>query len=615
MNFLERDHHPGRGFDAGRLKVKRQVHDYGSSMVRYMRGRKRGRDGLEIERSSPSYIVDMLPPLAHVTKPAHSIPAKNLHQSSNKNRHPINVVRWTPEGRRLLTGSSSGEFTLWNGMSFNFETIMSAHDSAVRAAEWSHDDTHLISADQDGNVKYWQRNLNNIKIIQAHDAAIRDLAFAPTDTKFVTASDDATLKVYDFVEGSEDLTLTGHGWDAKTVDWHPTKGLLVSGSKDHQVKLWDPRNGRCLTTLHGHKTTISRTSFQPTGTNDLLATCARDNVARIFDIRMMRDIMLLRGHEKDITTLTWHPIHPNFITTGSNDGGLNHYILDEPNNAVDTTSVSPYDSLDPANAPTQTIHPAHKIPFAHEQAVWSLDWHPLGHLLASGSNDRLTRFWTRARPGDKSYEHDPYHIGADAAKAAGFKRHRNEGRHAHANEDAENQHDEDDADGLVDQTMPAKSSLIPGLPGLSGLPGLQPSAPAQQTGRRQPSPSNVPDSGQPFLPPPMGQAPNGTPLPPPPPGMDMARLQEYMRTGQVPPPPPPGQFPPPPPQFAGGPAFPQHGTTNGAAPPGYLPMPGMIPSPHENMNGATGVRKRAPLPSQQDSLREEMNRGNYRRAR
>lgn len=32
--------------------------------------------------------------------------------------------QWTPEGRRLVTGASSGEFTLWNGLTFNFETIL-----------------------------------------------------------------------------------------------------------------------------------------------------------------------------------------------------------------------------------------------------------------------------------------------------------------------------------------------------------------------------------------------------------------------------------------------------------------------------------------------------------
>ena len=33
-------------------------------------------------------------------------------------------IKWTPTGRRLITGSQSGEFTLWNGQSFNFEMIL-----------------------------------------------------------------------------------------------------------------------------------------------------------------------------------------------------------------------------------------------------------------------------------------------------------------------------------------------------------------------------------------------------------------------------------------------------------------------------------------------------------
>jgi hypothetical protein len=30
-----------------------------------------------------------------------------------------------------ISGASSGEFTLWNGLTFNFETILQAHDSPV----------------------------------------------------------------------------------------------------------------------------------------------------------------------------------------------------------------------------------------------------------------------------------------------------------------------------------------------------------------------------------------------------------------------------------------------------------------------------------------------------
>lgn len=66
----------------------------------------------------------MLPPLARVHSPADTIPVRHLHQSIGKSKKPITVVRWTPEGRRLLTGGHTGEFMLWNGTAFNFETVM-----------------------------------------------------------------------------------------------------------------------------------------------------------------------------------------------------------------------------------------------------------------------------------------------------------------------------------------------------------------------------------------------------------------------------------------------------------------------------------------------------------
>ena len=32
-------------------------------------------------------------------------------------------------------------------------------------------------------------------------------------------------------------------------------------------------------------------------------------------------------------------------------------------------------------------------------AIWDMKWHPAGHLLATGSNDRQTKFWARNRVG------------------------------------------------------------------------------------------------------------------------------------------------------------------------------------------------------------------------
>ena len=475
----------------------------------------------------------------------------------------------------------------------------------MRAARYSHSEDWLVSADQDGVVKYWQPNFNNVKAIQAHHDPIRDLAFSPNDTKFVTACDDATLKIFDFSGGIEESTLTGHNWDAKSVDWHPTKGLLVSGSKDHQVKLWDPRTGRCLTTLHGHKNTISKTAFEPTR-GQLLATCARDQTARVFDLRMMRDICLLRGNEKDISTLTWHPVHVSLLTTGGSDGSILHYLLDEPHNPAGTaTTIPPYDSADPSNTPAQTINPAHRLQYAHDFAVWSLDWHPLGHILASGSNDRVTRFWTRARPGETDCFSDRYHLGEAAAEAQGTWDRRG-GRRLMREE--EEQELEDEAEGLVDQKMPAKQPILPGIPGLA-IPFA-----AAKDG------TSIGGAQSRFL--------NQNNLPPSLPagiaGMDTSKFAAMLAAGTLPPPPPlsasSGQgLPPPPPLPAN---FDFSKLPAGLFPPNFQLPQGFPPPLNANGGGLPGmvadsssVRRRAPLPSQQESLMEEQRRGKYRAVR
>lgn len=36
-----------------------------------------------------------------------------------------------PDGRRLLTGAASGEFTLWNGVNFNYESILQVSVQAL----------------------------------------------------------------------------------------------------------------------------------------------------------------------------------------------------------------------------------------------------------------------------------------------------------------------------------------------------------------------------------------------------------------------------------------------------------------------------------------------------
>ncbi|KAH9057690.1 WD40-repeat-containing domain protein [Lactarius vividus] len=417
----------------------RRTVDYAGGMGRWALFRKLQPNPRYVPyiRPSPPYIIDLLPPKAYPDNASTSLCTKFVHTSTNKIRCPVNAVTWTPEGRRILTGSTSGEFTAWNGLTFNFETILQAHDTAIRALTFNHAGTYIASADQSGIVKYFQPNMNNLTAWPAHREAVRGLSFSPDDARFATASDDSTVRVWSFAESREERVLTGHGWDVKCVEWHPTMGLLVSGSKDNLIKFWDPRTGTALTTLHQHKNTIQALSWAPHG--NLLASASRDQTVRVFDIRSMKEWVVLRGHKKEVCSLAWHPVHPLLVSGGS-EGAILHWDLSSPTAGTPSfpTTTAPHshhgNSSTPAHsavlsAPAPQVPPRATLSQAHDSNVWALTFHPLGHLLVSASNDHTTRFWARERPGDAASSFAP-----GGAKPAA----------AHPDDDADDGQDDDD---------------------------------------------------------------------------------------------------------------------------------------------------------------------------
>jgi polyadenylation factor subunit 2 len=73
---------------------------------------------------------------------------------------------------------------------FNFETILQAHDEGVRTLKWTENGDWLLSGDSSGIIKYWQPNMNNVKVLYAHrDAAVRDLAYLSAPCTHVNKTD------------------------------------------------------------------------------------------------------------------------------------------------------------------------------------------------------------------------------------------------------------------------------------------------------------------------------------------------------------------------------------------------------------------------------------------
>jgi len=166
-------------YDGKRMRkaIHRKTVDYNPSILKYLQNRVWQRDRRDQPLIQPDalYASDLVPPSAMLERPMNSVTTRFVRTSTNKFRCPIFCLTWTPEGRRLVTGASSGEFTLWNGLTFNFETILQAHETAVRAMQWSHSDAWMVTADHAGYIKYWQSNMNNVKMYQGHKEPIRGI--------------------------------------------------------------------------------------------------------------------------------------------------------------------------------------------------------------------------------------------------------------------------------------------------------------------------------------------------------------------------------------------------------------------------------------------------------
>jgi len=369
----------GKGtVDDPKARASKKTIDYGSNVVRWLE------DCMARQATPPrlqchySFTKELTLPFAAPLNPYDAICCRFVHSATNRNRAPVNVVHWFPNGRRLISGSQTGEITIWNGSCFQFENILQAHNSAVKAMEWTPEETVLVSGDQLGVIKFWDQYMYNFQTFQAHKESMCDISIAPTGLKFCSCAEDSHAKVWDLRTGEEERAFTGHGWDVKCCSWHPTKGLVATGSKDAQIKLWDPRAGEAITTIFSHKNTVTRVKWSPSG--QFLASGSRDQLVMLMDIRTMSVRQVFKAHEKEVTSLCWHPENDSLLASGGYDSQINFW---------DTQGSS---------------KPIKSLTGAHEGPIWSLAWHPLGHLLVSGSHDYSTRFWSRARPGDKDFE-------------------------------------------------------------------------------------------------------------------------------------------------------------------------------------------------------------------
>ncbi|XP_072468218.1 WD repeat, SAM and U-box domain-containing protein 1 isoform X4 [Notamacropus eugenii] len=227
--------------------------------------------------------------------------------------YAVHCCCFSPSGHVLASCSTDGTTVLWNTQTGHILAVLNQPSgSPVRVCRFSPDSTYLVSGAADGTVVSW--NMQTYKLFRCgsvKDGSLVACAFSPNGSIFVTGSSCGDLTVWDdkmrclHSEKAHDLgitccdfssqpisgfelkykcTLSGHCAPVLSCAFSYDGQMLVSGSVDKSVIVYEPNTGSILHTLTHHTRYVTTCAFAPNIL--LLATGSMDKTVNIWQFDM-----------------------------------------------------------------------------------------------------------------------------------------------------------------------------------------------------------------------------------------------------------------------------------------------------------------------------------------
>jgi WD40 repeat protein len=245
--------------------------------------------------------------------------ASNWAERTNLAGHTnaVRAVTFSPDGRRVLTGSLDKTARLWDAKTGAAVTTLGGHTSAVIAVAFAPDGNRVLTGSWDKTAKLWDAATGAVLVtLQGHKAPLSAVAFSPDGTRVLTGSDDSTARLWDAATGAAIATLDGHTAGVNAVTFSLDGERALTGSDDGTARLWDTKTGAEIATLRGHTAPVHGVAFSPDGTRVL--TGAWDKTARLWNAATGAAVATLDGHTDPVEAVAFSPDGKR-IVTGAED--------------------------------------------------------------------------------------------------------------------------------------------------------------------------------------------------------------------------------------------------------------------------------------------------------
>ena len=120
--------------------------------------------------------------------------------------------------------------------------------------------------------------------MKGHNSSVRCISEIESEPQMlVSGSTDTTIKIWDQRSKAYVLNMKGHSSQINSVEVAPDSTVVVSGDADGSVRLWDIRSeGKCIQEFPNHKGSVNYVAFNPT---DLaFASAGSDRIIKYWNI-------------------------------------------------------------------------------------------------------------------------------------------------------------------------------------------------------------------------------------------------------------------------------------------------------------------------------------------
>jgi len=179
-----------------------------------------------------------------------------------------------------------------------------------------------------------------------------------------------------------DAELQGHTGCVNCLEWNEKGDLLVSGSDDVHIALWDPfRHKRLHNFQSGHHGNIFSVKFLPNSNDNVLVSGAADCKIRVHDVNAEETTYVCSCHTGRVKRLAVAPNIPFMFWSAAEDGTIMQFDLRVPHTCSSACS----------NVLISLLHHMGKSAEAKCIAINPLQ----PELLAVGANDPFIRLYDR----------------------------------------------------------------------------------------------------------------------------------------------------------------------------------------------------------------------------